>query len=339
MIPEPTGGFPRVTSIEGEDEVKPSNGGLGFTDAVAHERMMVIPTFVKGIPVDALVDCGATHNVMSDKLADKTHVDITEDNPPRTVTIADGSKVVIRGTARQVPMRIGNTTQLVDFMVLKVERDLILGMEWLNKLNPHIDWKRRTISWVPRPPTWEEDSTQPTIPTTTTQPVQCDTNPMTNPPKAEEKPTKPKVKTRDDQPTVMVVSAHRMRKLMATAGVQLFCLTPTNPEHQVPSSELATIQVHTDHVVADPRMEAMLREYSDVFPDELPLEPTRRDIEHKIRTIDGAPPYYEKFRRLEVHLYEEMQKQLATLLKQGRIRPSASPWGAPMVFAKKPDGT
>ena len=83
----------------------------------------------------------------------------------------------------------------------------------------------------------------------------------------------------------------------------------------------------------------IVREFPDVFPDDFPRIPPYRDVEFTIRTIPGTipisiPPY----RMAPVEL-KELKKQLIELLEKGFIRPSVSPWGAPVLFVRKKDGT
>ncbi|XP_052193963.1 uncharacterized protein LOC127802285 [Diospyros lotus] len=83
----------------------------------------------------------------------------------------------------------------------------------------------------------------------------------------------------------------------------------------------------------------IVREFRDVFPDELPGLPPRREIEFAIEIVPGAgqvsiPPY--KMAPAELR---ELKTQLQELLDKGFIRPSMSPWGAPVLFVKKKDGS
>ena len=83
----------------------------------------------------------------------------------------------------------------------------------------------------------------------------------------------------------------------------------------------------------------IVREFPDVFPDDLPGMPPDRDIEFNIDTIPGTTPIsIPPYRMAPVEL-KELKKQLIELLEKGFIRPSVSPWGAPVLFVKKKDGT
>jgi hypothetical protein len=80
-------------------------------------------------------------------------------------------------------------------------------------------------------------------------------------------------------------------------------------------------------------------EYPDVFPEELPGMPPDRDIEFVIELIPGTAPIAQRPYRMNPQELEELKKQLADMLSKGLIRPSASPWGSPVLFVDKRDGT
>src|ERR1700676_446252 len=90
----------------------------------------------------------------------------------------------------------------------------------------------------------------------------------------------------------------------------------------------------------DPRIKAVLEEYKDVFPDDLPggLPPTR-DIDHKIEIIPGSAPPVRAPYRMSVPELDELKKQLNDLLAKGQIRISKSPYRSPVLFVKKKDGS
>jgi hypothetical protein len=80
-------------------------------------------------------------------------------------------------------------------------------------------------------------------------------------------------------------------------------------------------------------------EYPDIFPEELPGMPPDRDIEFIIELIPGTAPIAQRPYRMNPQELEELKKQLADMLSKGLIRPSASPWGSPVLFMDKRDGT
>ena len=80
-------------------------------------------------------------------------------------------------------------------------------------------------------------------------------------------------------------------------------------------------------------------EYADVFPDELPGLPPYRDVDFGIELHPGTSPISMTPHRMAPVELQELRVQLQELLDKGFIRPSTSPWGAPVLFAKKKDKT
>jgi hypothetical protein len=80
-------------------------------------------------------------------------------------------------------------------------------------------------------------------------------------------------------------------------------------------------------------------EFEDVFPEELPGLPPDRDVEFVINLVPGTTPIAQSpYRMAEVEL-KLLKAKLDSLLENGFIRPSASPWGSPALFVPKKDGT
>jgi hypothetical protein len=83
----------------------------------------------------------------------------------------------------------------------------------------------------------------------------------------------------------------------------------------------------------------VVNEFPDDFPEDLPGIPPDRDIKVVIELKPGTAPIYKTpFRMITLELAELME-HIKELLEKGFIRPSASPWGAPMIFFPKKDGT
>ena len=80
-------------------------------------------------------------------------------------------------------------------------------------------------------------------------------------------------------------------------------------------------------------------EFPDVFPDDLPGMPPDRDIEFIIELLPGTAPITKRPYRMGVNELEELKKQIKELQEKGFICPSLSPWGAPVIFVDKKDGT
>ncbi|GJV32227.1 hypothetical protein Tco_1392627 [Tanacetum coccineum] len=83
----------------------------------------------------------------------------------------------------------------------------------------------------------------------------------------------------------------------------------------------------------------VVRDFPEVFPEDLPGLPPTRQVEFHIELIPGAAPVARAPYRLAPAEMKELAEQLKELSDKGFIRPSSSPWGAPILFVKKKDGS
>jgi hypothetical protein len=91
-------------------------------------------------------------------------------------------------------------------------------------------------------------------------------------------------------------------------------------------------------VVSNMEDHEVLKEFKDVF-QEVPGLPPRRDIDFSINLMPGIAPVSKYPYRMSTPELKELQFHLEEILKKGYILPSVSPWGAPVLFMKKKDGT
>jgi hypothetical protein len=82
-----------------------------------------------------------------------------------------------------------------------------------------------------------------------------------------------------------------------------------------------------------------ISEYPDVFLEELLGMPPDHEIEFVIELVPGTTPIFKGPYRMATNQLDELREQLQELLHKGYIHPSASPWGAPVIFVPKKDGT
>ncbi|GJY72908.1 putative reverse transcriptase domain-containing protein [Tanacetum coccineum] len=82
----------------------------------------------------------------------------------------------------------------------------------------------------------------------------------------------------------------------------------------------------------------IVRDLVEVFPEDLSGLPPQRQVEFRIDLVPGATPVAKSPYRLAPSEMQELSAQLQELQDKGFIRPSHSPWGAPVLFVKKKDG-
>ena len=83
----------------------------------------------------------------------------------------------------------------------------------------------------------------------------------------------------------------------------------------------------------------VIKEFTDVFPEELLGLPPEREVDLSIEVVQGTTPISKAPYRMASTELKELKTQLQELLDKGFVRPSVSPWGAPVLFVKKKDDT
>jgi hypothetical protein len=83
----------------------------------------------------------------------------------------------------------------------------------------------------------------------------------------------------------------------------------------------------------------VVSEFPDVFPKDLPGMPPERKVEFVIELLPGTAPIFKRAYRISRPELVELKKQIDELSEKGYIRPSTSPWAAPVLFVEKKDGT
>ncbi|GKB59886.1 putative reverse transcriptase domain-containing protein [Tanacetum coccineum] len=83
----------------------------------------------------------------------------------------------------------------------------------------------------------------------------------------------------------------------------------------------------------------IIKDFPEVFPEDLLGLPHTRQVEFHIDLVPGAAPVARAPYRLAPSEMKELADQLQELSDKGFIRPSSSPWGAPVLFVKKKDGS
>jgi hypothetical protein len=139
------------------------------------------------------------------------------------------------------------------------------------------------------------------------------------------------------------LSKHKGMINYAKKAVRL--TTSNGKEMEYAAENLVTDKAAFNRVVlnqldAASTMDVMtVSEFPDVFPEELPGMPPDHEIEFVIELVPATAPIFKRPYRMAANQLAELKEQLQDLLNKGYIRPSASPWGAPIIFVPKKDGT
>ncbi|GKA86662.1 putative reverse transcriptase domain-containing protein [Tanacetum coccineum] len=131
---------------------------------------------------------------------------------------------------------------------------------------------------------------------------------------------------KEEKSKLSIISCNKTHKYIER-GCLIFLAQVTKKETEDKSKEKRIEDVPT------------VRDFSEVFPEDLPgLLPTRQ-VEFQIDLVPDAAPVARAPYRLALSELQELSTQLQELSDKGFIRSSSSPWGAPVLFVKKKDGS
>jgi hypothetical protein len=129
----------------------------------------------------------------------------------------------------------------------------------------------------------------------------------------------------------VIDALHRTIQLNSPDSNSKFLIRLPTPERAVERFYGATLKEVKDIPV--------VREFPDVFLEDLPGLPPDRDVDFVIDLNPGNAPISRRAYRMPPKELAELKTQLQELLDKGFIRPSCSPWGCPAIFVKKKDQT
>ena len=266
------------------------------------------------VPMRAFIDTGATDVFVSSALCERAGVQ-WDPLERQVVTLGDGtSSVPILGRCT-LRLRIQGYRSIVHALVLPTVLpgfDVALGDMWLKKQGAQVDYrhnrvllytKRKLLRLMPcsvMPPATQGDEPSP----------------------------------RHHKLVVAAAMVRLLRKARASGHLPFWV-------HVMASGELTVTPpgVQDDTLCTQEEIAALLADFADVA-EPITGMPPPRDVGHTIPLVPGdhKPPSRPLYRLSPLEL-EEVRKQVKDLLAKGLIEPSASPFGAPILFVKKKDGT
>ena len=142
------------------------------------------------------------------------------------------------------------------------------------------------------------------------------------------------------------ISATRLDKMLKRKEVEraflgIIRLVKEDSEGMEAPEESTTIQKPKWDQALPPQIRAVIEEFDDVFPQDLPLglPPLRQGHEFKIDLEDDVAPVHRPLYKMSPLELDEAKKQVESMLEHGFVKPSDSPYGAPVLFIPKKDGS
>jgi hypothetical protein len=293
------------------------------------KALIVFKVEIKGRDVRCLIDSGASEDFIDRGLVTRWDMP-TVKRGKKYVKLANGQKQDASFVVEQLDMDMGDGVVLKrDFTVTPLDHyDIILGKPWLTDVNPSINWRENKVG------------------------VRVGN---------QEVVLQGKQRLPKSESTVIELSAMQMKREVV-AALDAFCAVIT-PEEMVEVDDEAP-RVPPPVLQAEERSKkfqealsamqtpayaenaergklvAVLNEYSDVLMG-MPqgFMPPSRSCDLKIEMEPGhVPPYSSTYRMSPAEL-DEVRKQLKDLMERGFIQASTSPYGSPILFVRKKDGS
>ena len=269
------------------------------------QQLLTVPVHINGISGTFLIDSGASRDFIASSFAKKHRLHLSTIPRPLRIRLANGT---LSATDQELREAIVQLTPEASYSSSLVATSLqgfdgILGKPFLSSINPHIDWSTNTIV----SPFILRGSISPP------PPVQ-----------------------------IHVITAKRMSKLIIKHRDELDLFqcrvtqiseNPTltsKPNPFFPATTLSSANEQALHHLLYSTHRSTFNEPSSV---------TTVGPYHRIELLPGSKPPQHRVYRMSPAELQELQRQLEIYLEKGWIRPSISEYGAPILFARKADGS
>ena len=384
-------------------------------------RLLSIPVLLIEFPfeISALVDSGATVNLIHDTLVSKLNIP-TYSCPP--VKILEASGRILSYSQRKVCIRLANDPYEHEFLVAPIGiYSMILGMPWLETTNPIIDWKARTLRFgegrvspvagdifeqtnangdlgtpgimKENDVTFLRDQADPhtNFESQDSRLDSCFVSPGNNSPNPASAPDimvpgttsggdSEELSTNTPEPPPRQTNRRSPRKRrpkrrrslstnppLLSAANSTPLGTESTPKCRLPKPLVGLTRkigqndqiflVYLDSVISVNELVTSLidtvvekppssipveyQDLAEVFSEDKAneLPPPRGDLDHAIPLEEGSKPVYGPIYNLSENELKALREYLDENMRKGFIRPSTSPFGSPVLFVKKPDGS
>lgn len=281
---------------------------LSFHALRKNHRLFLSQGKFQGHRCKILLDCGATGNFMSQDYVDKIKVETKTRKNKMTVKFADGNHQDVSRHTEALSFKIKDFTDKERFNIVDLKNyDMILGLPWLVRHNPDIDWAKRCMTMrrsSAYKTLWPEDML-----------------------KNKKDFTGKCAKEEEELHEIEMISALQMKRQIRKQNAAFLLLI--RPKEEDKKEDDLPHEAQLDRS----KFEKLLEECKDVFPEDLPKSlPPKRPVDHKIELIPGAIPAARGLYKMSYKELDILNEKLTELIEKGHIRPSKSPYGSPALI-------
>lgn len=325
---------------------------------------------IAGKPAIFMLDTGGTNEYLSEEFAKKHSLPLYSSRSA-SVTLADGTPSPIPGIAVANCSLLSNKNRdrrrflfSRSFTVTKLHGyDAILGLPWLRQYDPKINWQSHTLSLagslppnskhvytvycLPKSGVSSEHSLPASLSGSSAEPVVSSSGSNVEPdsivPLISAKELKSLIAKQEIEVSFKVMvreSSTTPSCIPVSEGSRVSASSSSSSYLSSASSKATIMPDNSDILRCNVARDRVLREFADVMPSELPDGlPPSRGVEHLIELVPGTTPPSKPTYQMSAYELKELKTQLEAAVKKGHVRPSKSPYGAPVIFVKKKDGS
>ena len=311
----------------------------------------------KKADLKAMLDCGASTIFIHPRLVKEKNITTQRFPQPIQLRNIDNSMNAIGMITHEadIGLRIGSHEEIATFAVADIgDDDIILGIDWLRKHNPEVDWRKEHIAFTRCPRKCGMVNPQPIKAQETQEPK------APRPKKSSRRPligkatnTRVTEDTEEEEPRSKPIPPGFSNHYR---DFQKYYDDPDVETFYVPINERAALRVCAgitkSQLIAqekaikegDKTLEEMIPqefiEFMDVFSKKASERlPTRKPWDHSIDLIPGSEPPFCKVYPMSPSEQKALDEYLEENLAKGYIKPSKSPAASPVFYIKKKDGS
>lgn len=308
--------------------------------------MLVVSGFVNTLAANFLIDSGASSSFINEGFV-KQHQIKTQKVDSKRVRLADGQLLTTNLVIHDAAISVHGRTVKLDLIVLKLNHDVILGINWLSTANPIINFNTRTIQFCSTEKCRDDmmQLSSVSLLSEPTQPIVLSQSNLSNTHSLTDNSQLNSLELSTLELLKQIDSAYLNKRVVRQIENEDILLevrvfdTYKSKAISYLDHHLCGISVKEAMDSVDEEMKPIIEKYKMLFVDKLPPGlPPQRMVDHQINLKPDTRPFNQHSYRMNQVELTTLRKQLDELLEQKFIEPSLSQYGSPCLFVKKKTG-